>query len=207
MIIAIACGATCAHAVDVLADADTYVQGGAGGDPYKNYNYGSGDRNPRLLVRSLVEPSRAIYAYIRFDLSDFRRSGRNASFCLTAIDGARWNLGQLKVYGLPEKAGLTPQDWNEFSLSYNTTGSEFTKPVTVDKDPLNTSDLVFLGDMPEGEPGDTVCLSSDALDLFLDQHSDGTVTLLVACKFDANRFMIFASREAESGGPMLKLND
>lgn len=206
-LIAISCSAICTHAFDVLAEADTYVMGGEGGDPSQNYDFGSGDRYPRLLVRSLEEPTRAMYAYIRFDLSAYSSSGRNASFFLTSIDGARWKLGQLKVYGLPQKAGLTPQDWNESSLSYNTTGSELIKPVTVGRDPFNISELVFLGDMPAGAPGESVALSSDALDIFLYDHAGRKVTLIVACEFAANRAMNFASREAESGVPMLKLND
>ena len=206
-LIAISCAVTCTYAIDLIAEADTYVRGGAGGDPSRNYDYGSGERNPRLLVRSLGDPTRAVYAYIRFDLSAYRSTGRNTSFCLTAIDGARWNLGQLKVYGLPVKVGLTPQDWKEASLSYDTTGSEFIKPVSVDNNPFNISELIFLGDMPAGAPGESVSLSSEALDIFLYDHTGGMVTLLVACEFDANRSIIFASREAVSGAPMLKLND
>lgn len=204
-LIAFSCGATCILAIDVVAVADTYVKGGAGGNPSRNYDFGSGDRYPRLLVRSLEEPTRAVYAYVRFDLSAYSRTSRNTSFILTSTDGARWNLGQLKVYGLPKGAGLTPQDWNESSLSYNTTGTEFIKPVTVGSDPFNTSKLVFLGDMPAGAPGESVALSSNALDIFLSDHMGGKVTLIVACQFAANRAMIFASREAESGVPMLKL--
>ena len=191
------------HDTVIEAEADTYLRGDLS-KADNNYDYPSGDSNMRLLVRSLGSPTRAQYGYIRFDLSTFSRFDLGASLSLTSIGGHSWSSGQLKIYGLQDSTGLTAQNWAESSLTYNTTGSEFSKPVVEDVDPFVTTGLVFLGDMPAAAVGDTVTLpDSAALQTFLNDRAGSTATFVVANAFDGNCLVILASRDAAVGTPKL----
>lgn len=180
-------------------DADTYVDGHSPGS-----NYGS---EGILRARSNAGAPRAQYTYIRFDLSSLPGIESGASFSLTADPGSPgWTGSQLEVYGLPSLAAFTSQDWDPLSLTYNTTGSELLKPLEVDVDPLNTADLVFLGNMPSsGDSGFSPTLSGLDLDSFLSDRllDGGLVTLIVANTYGSDRSLRFLSSEAASGAPSL----
>ncbi len=183
------------------AVADTYV---AGNDPDTSFDNSTGDTKARLLVRSLGDPVRAYYAYIRFDISNYASISNGASFSLTANGSSQsWSDTDVEVYGLPATAGRTAQDWGETSLTYNSTGDEFIKPTSSAEDPMVASNLVLLGTMPSGAAGDTVTLTGTALDSFLNTRVGNTVTLLVANTFNTSRILQFNSREAVSNTPVL----
>ena len=183
--------------VQLSADADAYVMGE---NPTVNCN----DSSNRLMVRSLGDPTCAKYAYVRFDLSDYIGLDGGTVFSLTSQeDSATFNGTQMHVWGLTDAAGVTPQNWKEDSLTYNTTGTEFVKPVVADIDPLEPGNLVYLGTLTEHLVPDrieTVTLSGTAFDEFLDTRVGRTVTLIVANVFDANSNSIFFSSEESVSG-------
>lgn len=183
--------------VQLLADSDTYVLGES---PDQNYN----DYNNRLLVRSKSDPVRAQYSYVRFDLSNYQAFYGGAIFNLTSQEsGATFGADQVHVWGLRETGGLTPQDWEEDSLSYNTTGIELVKPVATAVDPFKPGNLTYLGSLSEHLVADTietVALSGTALDEFLESRAGKKVTLIIANTFDANRNVIFFSSEETVSG-------
>ena len=187
--------------VTLAPNADTHIRGTQG----PTTNYGT---SGSLSVRSNGPAPRAQYAYIRFDLTSYANIGAGASFGLTSINGTGWAGTQLQVYGLPDTAGLTAQDWVETTLTYNNTGTEFPNAVASDVDPLDVTNLVDLGFMPAGAGGDSVAMSNAALDAFLATRAGSTVTLIVANTYATDRAMLFGSREAANpaNAPTLTFN-
>lgn len=183
------------NTVRLVTDADTYVMGQ---DPDQNFD------NERLLVRSLGDPVRAQYSYVRFDLSDFAQIAGGAVFSLTSQEGgATFSETQIHAWGLTDEAGLTPQNWDEETLTYNTTGAELVKPVATDVDPFATSNLVHLGCLSARSAAGTieaVTLSGAALDSFLNTRSGNRASLILANSFDGSRNATFFSSEESVSG-------
>lgn len=183
-----------------------------------------GNMDGYLQVRSYLETGsdplvvRAIYTYIRFDLSGYGDI-TNARFQLTQSNSLTWEGDQVKVYGLPDNnSGFTTQDWEESSLTFNSTGDELV-PSNLDNsmDPLLTDSLEDLGFLkPENEgqtdggmsPGDIATLETGVLNDFLIDRAGNSVTLIVANVWPVNRTINFydSSNTTASNRPMLTFN-
>lgn len=194
-----------AEPVILTPEADTYVQGGT--DPAGNFNYPTGVQVPRLIVRSISDIAvRARYSYIRWNLSNVSNLSPGAELSLTSINSSDWDGEKIRVYGLKDVAGLTPQLWEESELTYNSAGNELNKPAVLNAESLNPTDLEFLGYLPAGTGFGTATFSSSALDAFLASRLGGRATIILAGRHNDNTEIIFASRESGSDGPALSIS-
>jgi hypothetical protein len=116
---------------------------------------------------------------------------------------------------LNDVVGNTPQDWNEATLSYNTSGDEVPgdgDATTQDLGTIGTSgteDLWLLGDLPGLNPnpgGESVDFSSTELVDFLNSRAGGLATLLIVNSDGTNRELLFGTREAAGSAPTLTIN-
>lgn len=191
-------------AVVLNPEADTFVMGGT--NPDDNFNYPTGTNEAIMRVHSTSDQTvRARYAYLRFNLTNYTNIQPGGGLALTTSGWDSWDDEQIAVYGLTEADGLTPQNWDESSLTYNSTGDELIKPAALGSASLNTSDLVFLGHLPAGGALSTVTLTSPELDNFLAGRTGKRVTFILAGRQNASKEITFASREELFGVPKLTI--
>ena len=191
-----------------IADADTNIEESAPDDM-------EGAKN-RMQVRSreVAGSGRQHISYIRFDLQG-ETSISDAIFTLVTNNTTGWLSGQVQVYGLNGVVGNTPQDWNEATLSYNSSGDEVPgdgDATTQDLGTIGTSgaeNLWLLGDLPTLNPnpnGELVDFSSPELVDFLNSRAGGLATLLIVGANGSDRELIFRTKEYPGFAPTLTLN-
>ena len=168
------------------ADADTHIRY----DVNQTSNYGT---SGTMTIRQNDGAPRDYLAYVRFDLSNLDiQSITAASFNLTATGGDYWTEGRFRVVGLDNVAGNTPQDWDEYTLSWSTAGAEIDTSIypspTTDQSVLDVSRVTDLDGSVAGvyestsnTYGGTGSISGDTLVAFLQQRAsdDGLVTFII----------------------------
>jgi autotransporter-associated beta strand protein len=146
-------------------------------------------------------------AYVRFDLSGFSSVAPGATLTLfNTTTSMTWSSTQVEIYGLLNLSGNTPQDWDESTLTYSTVGAEVpgdNNPATQD---LNTSRVIFLGNLPpllDTAASVPLAFSSTNLDAFLASRmaDNKLVTFLIVNRNGSARNLIFQSRETGAGTP------
>ncbi|MGI9430553.1 MAG: PEP-CTERM sorting domain-containing protein [Bythopirellula sp.] len=195
------------RAVARIADADTNVEEHTPDDMEGGLN--------RMQSRSLsptdvngdpdlASAGRQHSSYVRFDLAGAAPAA-GAVFRVKTKNTRGWIDGQVQVYGLNDVAGNTTQNWDEATLSYNTTGDE--QPgdgieQTQDLGTIGTSgteNLWLLGNLPELNPNPNntdVNFSSAELDNFLNSRAGGLATLLIVGSNNTNRELLFHTKES-----------
>jgi len=162
----------------------------------------------------LTSAGRQDISYVRFDLSGVGAAA-GAEFQVTTKNDRAWAAGVFQVYGLNDVPGNTRQDWLEVSfdtngdvnggLSYNTTGDEVPSDGIEHTQDLGTigttgtENLWLLGDLPGLDPNPNDALvkfSSAGLDNFLNSRAGGLATLMIVQKDNANRLVLFHTKES-----------
>lgn len=213
--------------VSLEADADTWVRidktvGEPRDEIIADMVYGNSEN---LLIRSRDEGGnqgnlvRERVAYIRFDLSDIEGViGGGNEFFIVSDGSTGFSTSQVKLYGLVEGSGFTPQDWDEMALNWNTLGSELNQDMLGGFTSANDIrlDLPFFRNAPASAdialPNGLVPISfkGGQIDAFIrERHADnGLVTFVLALRPNADREISFFSREfpAASVRPQLRLN-
>jgi len=170
----------------------------------------------RMQVRSrdVAGEGRQHISYVRFNLAG-ETDISDAIFSLVTNNTTGWLGGQVQVYGLNDVAGNTPQDWNEGTLSHNSSGDEVPgdgDATTQDLGTIGTSgteNLWLLGDLPGLSPnpdGATVDFSSTELVDFLNSRAGNFATLLIVNSDGTDRSLLFRTREFAGFAPTLTLN-
>lgn len=192
-----------AEMIELKPVADTYVKGEDPGTVYGN--------EIEMRVRSFDDGSIVRYqvAYLKFDLSFLADIKPGAELeILTQGTSLLWDAPQIGVYLLTDAAGNTPQDWDPTTLTYDTTGAEFTKPYANNVDPFNSGQLTYLGDLvPPAEAGGGAILSGAALDdlIAAEYAGDMEFTLVVVPQYLSNRATEFDSAEGGPLSPVLRV--
>lgn len=117
--------ASTSHATSYVAlnpVADTYFEWGI-----NDNNYGTTDG---LHLRQYTSNNRDYFAYIRFDLSSITNPITDVTLRVQQQSGATINSGRVRVLGLDDLAGNTPQNWGETTIKPSTLGGEFTFPAS-----------------------------------------------------------------------------
>ncbi|MEO2044951.1 MAG: polysaccharide lyase family protein [Pirellulales bacterium] len=192
----------------LIADADTNIEE-SGPDDIE----GGLDRM-QVRSRDVAGTGRQHISYVRFDLQG-ETSISEAIFTLVTNNTTGWLSGQVQVYGLNGVVGNTPQDWNEATLSYNSSGEEVPgdgDATTQDLGTIGTSgaeNLWLLGDLSTLNPnpnGELVDFSSAELVNFLNSRAGGLATLLIVNADGTDRSLLFRTREYPGFAPTLTLN-
>jgi hypothetical protein len=180
-------------------NADANVRGGneSASAPVSNYNTAT------LQVRTLSDGGAALrgyYSFVRFDFSGFNGVESGAKLTFTpSPSGQAWSSGQFQLFGLPDKPGLTPQNWGETEITYNTLGDEFNKPMPIGATPIHEDMLVLIDDQFAGVLGMPTVIEGPALDAFLNSRAGGVATFIIANKYGAaSRNGLIYSRETTS---------
>lgn len=189
--------------------ADTYVCYGIN----QNSNFGS---NTTLNTRQNDTAPRDYIAYLRFDLSSISNPITNAVFQLTTAGGDTLVNGRVRVLGLKNVSGNTPQNWSETGLTWNSLGSEI--DTTVYPSPVagaSPFDWGSVMDFEEGTSGiaetinsPSIVLSGSSLTDWLESRrlDGGLATLIIdfpAHGASNDKSLNYHSREAADHHPKL----
>ena len=128
-------------------------------------------------------------------------------------NGDTFSTGRFAVYGLNDVAGNTAQDWNEASLTGNSTGDEFDFANAGIDPPLDTiTRTIDLDGVGENVTATTTSISDGALIAFLQSRLDapsnsGLATFITDIEDGASgKGYAFASREATANSPALSID-
>jgi rhamnogalacturonan endolyase len=178
--------------INITASADTNVR-----ETWPDENRGT---SSVIEVRSISSsvPGRQNISLLRFDLP-----------LLGGISDAELTLQSVQqsgtdflLYGLLE--GAAGEDWDEYTVTYNTAPAIFGGDGDDTTQDLNLSDVVLLATYSHAA-NDIVNITSQALIDFLSQDTDGAATFLLVSPDDANRNVYYASRESGLLAPSLSI--
>jgi hypothetical protein len=182
----------------LVADADTTIRES---EPDTNRG-GNG-----LEIRSLTGV-RQRSAYIRFDLRVLGTEPQsNIVLTVTRDEGGRSvEDGQLKAYGVLDLFGNTSQGWQEYGLTYASTGLEVPGDDDMATQDIDTNRLAFLGGFPESgtTAGETMAISNPALDAFIiDRYNNGGQATLYLVEDDGIERTVYLSHNGGDYPPTL----
>lgn len=175
--------------------ADTYVQYGIGQDS----NFGTLE----YLYLFANGTARDYFAYVRFDLSAVPADAQlvDATLKLTKVSNPNrndvLNTGRLRILGLNDVPGNTPQNWDELALTFNTIGTEWTAPNQFDPDRVTSFDDALGNETADNTTG-IATISGANLVNFLTSRltAGGLVTFILDfATTEGGRGFAFGSRE------------
>ena len=181
--------------------ADAFLERRDGGSAHETTNYGT-DGNLRTRYHAGLGLYRK--SYLRFDLSGITQSIVSASFELTANNND--SIGQvMAVYGLTD--GVTGEGapggggWSETGITWNNAPANDLSPgLGV------TGDATLLGTFAKGGMDAPTMFTDPALVTFLNNDSNGLVTLIVGPNTtDDGGDISWYSKEAAGTAPALSV--
>lgn len=162
------------------------------------------------------------YAYLQFDFSSLGTIVINsATLTLTKDNAATGNgltdatrndtlvTGRVDFYGLNNVVGNTPQNWDESTLSFDTTGSEITVASIASNAGAPWSNVTsFAGqDLTPGNAAATLT-GTDLVSFLQTRADDGGLATLLVVNPDTTqgRGIVYHSSEATTGQPVLTID-
>lgn len=175
--------------------ADTFVRYGIN----QENNYGSLE----YLELYGNGTARDYFSYVRFDLSSLPAGIQltDASLHLTKVTGGIRNdtltTGRLRILGLNEVDGNTPQNWDELSLTFNTIGAEWTNPNEFDPTRVTSFDNDLGNEVADNTAGFATISGANLVSFLSDRlNSGGLVTFILDfATTEGGRGFAFGSRE------------
>ncbi|MCS7089670.1 MAG: DNRLRE domain-containing protein [Verrucomicrobiota bacterium] len=175
--------------------ADTFVRFGVN----QSVNYGTLD----YLDIFANGTARDFFAYVRFDLSGLPLDAQlvDANLRLTKVTGGTRNdtltTGRLRILGLNDVAGNTPQNWDELTLTFDTRGAEWVSANTFDPSRVTSFDDALGNEVADNTAG-IASISGTNLVNFLSSRlaAGGLATFIVDfATTEGGRGFAFGSRE------------
>jgi hypothetical protein len=174
--------------------ADASINGGS----YADTNFGDATF---LMTKGSGDPQYNRKSYVQFDVPVLPGWHVDESKLILEIYSAEISSAvTLEVWGL--KDSISGNDWSESTLTWN--NAPATVAASVD---LDSSKVVSLGQILIDTPavGSVISLESDALSRFLEDDSDGEVTVIITNTED-NQLYLYSRQMAESKtAPTLRL--